>query len=261
MLCPICGKNMGLVFRSTILGKHDVQYFCCPSCEFLCTENPYWLEEAYSSAIASTDVGLVARNIAISKKLSVLLYFIFDTGARGVDVAGGYGMLCRMMRDIGFDYYWVDKFCDNLFAAGYEAEEKNGYDVASFFEAIEHVPDPLRFCRELIATFDVDTLIFTTELYDGPPPQPASWWYYSMETGQHISFYTHNTLQNMAKALGMQLHSHGDFHILTTKKIHSGLISLLCSRWASLLLPAYVKKRMTSRIMEDFRAAQARIKL
>lgn len=261
MICPICGGHAEAVFRSPVLGKYDVQYFHCRTCEFLRTEDPYWLEEAYSSAIAPTDVGLVARNIAISRKLSILLYFLLGTKIRCVDVAGGYGMLCRLMRDIGFDYYWNDKFCKNIFASGHEAKGKDGYAVASFFEAIEHMPDPLKFCRDVVITFGVDTLVFTTELYAGSPPSPEAWWYYSSETGQHISFCTRTTLQYIADSLGMQLCSHQNFHILTKENIRPGLFSLLCSRWAGLVLPFYVRKRMLSRVEDDFRAAQAHIRL
>ena len=68
------------------------------------------------------DTGLVMRNLDIAKKLATLLYFGFDPRARYVDVAGGYGMLTRLMRDDGFDFHWDDKFCANLLARGFEAD-------------------------------------------------------------------------------------------------------------------------------------------
>jgi len=77
---------------------------------------PYWLDEAYGDAISVLDTGLIQRNLHIAERLAPLLYFLFDHKAPYLDVAGGYGMLVRLMRDIGFDFYWSDKYCRNLFA-------------------------------------------------------------------------------------------------------------------------------------------------
>ena len=71
--CPICQSCREKIFRAKLLQKYEVDYFFCQNCGFLQTEKPYWLEESYQSAIASTDTGLVARNITISKKLTCIL--------------------------------------------------------------------------------------------------------------------------------------------------------------------------------------------
>jgi hypothetical protein len=46
------------------------------------------------------------RNISIAKKLAGILYFMDKRRGRGkyLDVAGGHGMLTRIMRDYGFDF-------------------------------------------------------------------------------------------------------------------------------------------------------------
>jgi hypothetical protein len=49
---------MRSAFRHTVLRKYDVQYFQCGGCGFLQTETPYWLDEAYSSAIVTADTGI-----------------------------------------------------------------------------------------------------------------------------------------------------------------------------------------------------------
>lgn len=57
IICPICECSMPFVFHKELLGRYIVAYYRCPKCELLKTEAPYWLEEAYSNAIADTDVG------------------------------------------------------------------------------------------------------------------------------------------------------------------------------------------------------------
>ena len=57
MQCKVCGKPTAPLFKKLVLRKYDVQYHQCPSCGFIQTEEPYWLEEAYSSAISDLDLG------------------------------------------------------------------------------------------------------------------------------------------------------------------------------------------------------------
>ena len=103
MKCKICDTECRQQFFRTILNKYQIAYFYCGACGFLQTEEPYWLEEAYESAIANADTGLVQRNIYLSRMLSTLLFFEFDRQGKYLDFAGGYGMLTRLMRDAGFD--------------------------------------------------------------------------------------------------------------------------------------------------------------
>ena len=64
MKCKICGANSDLFETGIILGRHKADFFLCADCHFIQTEPPYWLQEAYSCAITSSDIGYVSRNIA-----------------------------------------------------------------------------------------------------------------------------------------------------------------------------------------------------
>lgn len=218
--CPICSSVSSKVFDAELLGRHRVDYFLCNSCGFLRTEKPYWLSEAYSEAIASADTGLVARNIDISKRLTALLFLLFDRNARYLDLAGGTGLLTRIMRDIGFDFYWHDPYCQNVHARGFEFNaSKAPCEAVTAFEVLEHLEDPLSFVSGALSQAGADTFIFSTELYKNLPPSPGSWWYYSLETGQHIAFYQRRTLEKMAEILRLRLYTRGDFHILTKRQL------------------------------------------
>jgi hypothetical protein len=91
------------------LNKYDVEYFRCGSCGFIQTEEPYCLDEAYSSAICDLDLGSVSRAVLGSKLTEGVILAAFDCNAKFVDYGAGYGIFVRMMRDDGFDFYWNDK--------------------------------------------------------------------------------------------------------------------------------------------------------
>jgi hypothetical protein len=207
-------------FSAKLLNKHKVVYRQCTECGLLQAEEPYWLDEAYSEAIAVADTGLVMRNFAIASKLAVLLFSRFESKGSYLDVAGGYGMLARLMRDYGFDYYWDDKYCQNLLARGFEADKSDRAFVAlTAFEVLEHVHDPLAFIKEVMGQHDCRTLIFSTELYEGIEPPGKDWWYYTFNTGQHISFYRRKTLEMLAAKLSLNFNSIHGLHILSDRTI------------------------------------------
>ena len=90
MNCRICGNSSENFFREKILNKYEIQYFHCHLCNFLFTEDSYWLGEAYTSAINTIDTGLMERNLYFNRVVSVLLYFFFGKGKKFLDYAGGY---------------------------------------------------------------------------------------------------------------------------------------------------------------------------
>lgn len=54
------------------------------------------------------------------------------------------------------------------------------------FECLEHLPNPIEELKSIAKISDM--IIFFTELLPNYIPD-KSWWYYSFETGQHISFF------------------------------------------------------------------------
>lgn len=66
MKCKICNQENSAIFSSQILNKYSIEYFYCDNCNFLQTEEPYWLDEAYANSINQSDVGYMNRNITIS---------------------------------------------------------------------------------------------------------------------------------------------------------------------------------------------------
>jgi hypothetical protein len=250
--CPICSSDRKVSFRQTILKQHIVEYLFCDYCGFLQTETPYWLEEAYSSAISQADTGLLSRNISISQKLICLLSLYFDKNTHYLDIAGGYGTLTRLMRDAGFNFYWQDIYCKNLLASGFEKPDHiNSFAAVTAFEVLEHITNPIEFVRNAFEESKTSTMIFSTELFVGQPPKPEDWWYYQFATGQHVSFYQYKTLECIAQKLSLHLYSHKNLHMLTTKPIHNPIFFHLMAGKLGRIAHVFFRQMKKSKTFQD----------
>ena len=125
MNCKVCLKESTYIFEAEILHNYKVKYYHCSHCGFLQTEEPYWLTEAYHSPITISDTGIINRNLALSKITAVIIYFYFNKDKTCLDFAAGYGLLVRMLRDIGLDFTWQDVHTTNIFAKGFEYSKSN----------------------------------------------------------------------------------------------------------------------------------------
>jgi len=252
MKCRICGASVHAQFRHLLLEKHEVQYFQCDACGLLQTEDPYWLAEAYEHAIATRDTGLVTRNLQLADMSACILWRLYGRRGKFLDAGGGYGLFTRLMRDIGFDYYWWDEHAENLLARGFEGSPQSGpYLAVSAFEVLEHLSDPVGWLRNLREQTGCSTFITSTELFSGPPPAPDQWWYYAFDTGQHITFFCRSALQALADKLGLRLYSHRHLHIFTCERLSSLQFALMSRRRWSRLLSKVPKARLSSRVWPD----------
>jgi hypothetical protein len=254
MKCPVCSGEMKFSFTAKVLRKHLARYEVCDACGFLRAHEPYWLDEAYSSAIAAADTGLVARNYSLAAKLAGALYWVMGERGAGqyLDAAGGYGMLTRLMRDMGFDFYWSDKYCENLLAPRFEYKPELGACRAvTAIEVMEHLTDPAAFIEETLDSAGADALLFTTEPYEGAPPDPGSWWYYTFATGQYIGFFQRRTLEVLGARLGLQLASANGLHVLSKNPVNERVLAMATGRWATRVAPWWIRRHLGSKTVSD----------
>jgi predicted RNA-binding Zn-ribbon protein involved in translation (DUF1610 family) len=215
--CRACGQELAPHFVATVLERHQVAYGRCPNCGLIQTQEPYWLAEAYDQAISCKDVGLVRRNLELRDKLRDVIMGHFPSRGRFLDYAGGYGLLVRLMRDEGFDFYRHDPLCANIFAQDFDIElpAQDQFTLITAFELLEHLRNPGQVLRDLLT--HTDSVLFSTRLQ--PRPQPLDvrdWWYFCPQSGQHITFYTLASLRHLATATGTALHTDGKgLHLLT----------------------------------------------
>lgn len=114
-----------------------------------------------------------------------------------IDYGGGFGIFTRLMRDIGFDFYWYDPYTKNEVANCFEANLNEKYDVLTIFEGFEHFTHPQEDLEKMLQL--ADTIIFSTTLVPKETPNTNNWWYYWFEHGQHIALYSKESLISLAK--------------------------------------------------------------
>ena len=251
--CSICGNEMNPAFSEILIKKISVEYLYCETCGLLKTEKPYWLKEAYQQAIATCDTGQLQRNIVNSTIVEVMLHCLFGGKGKFLDVAGGYGVLARLLRDMGFDCYTMDPYCQNLFARAFEPGDEFRANALFAFEVLEHIESPREFLKNLFDTYSCKTILASTLTFAGAIP-PKNWWYYAFETGQHISFYQPRTIAFLADTLGCRYYRLGpEWHLITDKRLPG--ITRIVLTWRLLrklyALSLHGKRKRMSRTWSD----------
>ena len=274
--CKICGGSSTELTTLQVLGKYSVKYYQCKECEFIQTEDVFWLEEAYGKAITKLDIGLIQRNIDLSKlSFKIISQPYFDPQKKFLDYGGGYGMFVRLMRDKGFDFYRQDVYCDNIFAEYFDLsdlskKEQEQFELLTAFEVFEHLVDPISEIKKML-TYS-DSILFSTELQ--PSKNLLDWWYFVPETGQHVALYSFKSLQKIAEMLELNLYSNkANLHLLSRKKFATNpiigknlkeklrffVLKPLYRIWKD--LSAKTSENKKTPMMNDFEYIKSKIKL
>lgn len=259
MQSKITGGDTVLLFTAKILNKFNVAYYRCNDTGFIQAEEPYWLDEAYSSAITKLDVGLTHRNLMLSGSVGKLLLDYFNYNGVFLDYAGGYGLFTRLMRDKGFNFYNTDKFCQNLFAEYFDIKDlpcKTKFEAVTAFEVLEHLVNPIKDIQEMLEFSE--NLIFSTELQPQTIEKISDWSYFSTETGQHIAFYNEASLKVIAKQLGFNFYTDGKFlHLFTKKKFAVNPLSAVKEKFLLRKAKKFIRKTekspLESLLMTDWK--------
>lgn len=246
--CRVCGTYIDRpIFNSRLLSQ-IVDYFDCPACRYVQTQEPDWLDQAYSNAINSCDTGIMVRNLGNSKLVAATLNLLGLKNGTVIDCAGGYGILVRLLRDRGIDAYWSDPYCKNSLAVGFEYKGQVA-DLVTAFEAFEHFVDPP---AELEKLFKIaPNVLLSTEIIEDPSPSPENWWYYGLDHGQHIGFFRVQTLQFLANRFNKNLCTDGrGRHLFSEKPVSS-------KKWKANILvervfPGFFSRNLPSKVWSDF---------
>jgi hypothetical protein len=256
--CRVCKIETDLLFSTDLLQKYSVKYFKCSQCGYVQTEEPYWLEEAYNTSINDSDTGMIMRNLWLKNITSTLIYFVFDKQGKFLDYGGGYGVFVRLMRDVGFEFFWQDKHTENLFAKGFEYSEsdKTNVELLTCFEAFEHFVEPLTELENLLSISR--NILFSTEFIPEPTPPPDEWWYYGTEHGQHIGFFQKKTFEFLANKYKLNFYTNGqNIHLFTEKQLLPLAFKLMTK--VSKFITPLIQKRMESLTWKDFEKLKASV--
>lgn len=224
-----------------VLGRYSTTLSECSSCGFQFFPNSEeWIQEAYGSPISNTDVGIVARSLSVHKVISSFLTLNRKDGCT-LDWGSGSGLLVRLLRDSGHACLGFEPYTEPVIAAGYTLKSEDLVTAKAPFRAIlaievlEHLADPRQFMATVLSM--TDTLIFATCLVDNNV-EGKDWWYYSTDTGQHISFYTSTSLLRLAVDNGCLYYTCRKLglHVITRRPADMRCFKLIAGRKRSLLI-------------------------
>lgn len=256
--CRICNARTVHFARARILNKYDINYQRCSDCEFIQTEKPYWLDEAYNQVIIASDVGLVSRNLKMSAIASRVLRVLFPTATTGTDYGGGYGLFTRLMRDKGHQFFHDDPHSENLFAKDFQTQQGTQYDLLTAFEVWEHLENPHADLQKMDQT--AHHWLVSTLLLPDPPPKPDQWWYYVLEGGQHIALWSKRAMQAVASRYHRQLIStNRGIHLFSGERVNPTLASLILRGRGGILFDRLNQKK--SLMHQDHELAQEKTRL
>jgi hypothetical protein len=256
MNCPICTHPTSPFASATVLGRHTADYRKCGTCGFTFIASPTWLDEAYQSAINRTDLGQVIRLEQNSRVTKTLLELALNPAGRFLDYGAGYGLLVRRMRDSGYDYWGHDAYCESLFAQDFQIALTSGekFDLITCFEVFEHLTDPIQVFERIFA--HSDALLLTTVLMPSTQPKPGEWWYYGLDHGQHVAFFTETALASVARRFSKHLVSGGgEYHFFSSRPIQAWKFRCAASKRFSRWFDAL--RQRPSLLGQDFQIAHA----
>ncbi len=238
-LCRLCDGQLELQFQLQVLGQYRVSYFRCQNCHSLQTERPYWLEQAYrANNLSHLDTGAVQRNLqnlaacwAIAKLLDL---------DNVVDVGGGDGLLCRLLRDYEINCFVYDKYASPTYAQGFDVPDFARPDLIVAFEVIEHYAEPRNDVEELFVTRP-KAVLASTGIFNTQGPD---WWYLAPESGQHVFFYSKPALQLIARTHDYDLVSGSGYLLFLQRGVYGGLKK----RLARMLLRSGMRKLTRMRL-------------
>jgi hypothetical protein len=270
--CMICGNaNQFTTTKATILSTFPTSLVHCQICDFEWFSGANdWLDKAYQNPIADTDTGIVRRNMELHPILSSL-FMLGASTSKFLDWGSGSGLLIRMLRDDGLDCIGFEPFTEPVLAPGFTYKQehvirsKGPFHCVIAIEVVEHLLSPVEFFQSALSL--ADTIIFTTELTDSKA-QGEDWWYYSKDTGQHISFYSRKSLKLIATSFGASYqHTRGQsLHMITRDQRQAKIFKLACGNHRSKLIYMAIKtwqrlsRRPKSLIMQDHFDAKNRLK-
>lgn len=155
----------------------------------------------------------MSRNLINCEITSAVLNLLFPEVSDAVDFGAGHGVLVRLMRDRGFNFFWMDLHATNDYARGFEYTGSASVDFLTAFEVLEHLVDPVVELSKLMHRSE--NVLVSTFVVPEPVPGLSDWWYYMQSSGQHISFYTEESLRRLAARFKRNLLSVGSYHLFT----------------------------------------------
>src|SRR6266446_2365707 len=121
--CRLCEGQTAPLFEALVRNRHAAVFVRCGACGSVQAANPTWIDESYSAATVSCDTGAALRCLRNLAALSAMsMSGLVQRRRRLIDYGGGSGLLCRLLRDAGFDAWGLDPYSKPEFSSDFSLD-------------------------------------------------------------------------------------------------------------------------------------------
>ncbi len=218
--CKLCGEETVYMFSLPLVAGLEGHYFECSNCRMLQSHHldsvtPLGLVKIadYAPNI-DLDSGAAWRLSCITNRLEQLVKLNVLPRAypnfKALDFGCGTGFLVSYLAHrfgwgtIGYDPYMAAAYAqDKVFTEWESITQRGHYQLVIASEVFEHFTNPREDLTRIrnVLTEDIAFLYVTTGLYV-PGKTDSNWNYLAPQSGHHVSFYAHRTMQEVARFMG-----------------------------------------------------------
>ncbi len=200
--CRLCEGKCAKQFEALVLKRYKVSYYKCENCGSLQTEEPFWLNEAYTDPVSHFDSDYLDRGIRVAELVLAMWRILgLPVNVPILDFGAGIGISTQRLRDYGLNSFALDKHTKNIFNPRLEWLGENHPRIIIAAEVFEHLPNPRNDLLDIFS-LSADFIIATTYLYNN---QKEDWAYIGLDHGQHVFFYTAKAMQIVAGRFGYKI--------------------------------------------------------
>src|SRR6266404_402214 len=138
--CRLCEGQTAPLFEALVRNRHTAIFAKCRTCGSVQAADPTWVDESYSAATVSRDTGAALRCLRNLAALSAMsMSGLVQRRRQLIDYGGGSGLLCRLLRDAGFDAWSLDPYSKPEFSSGFSVDKIGSPATITAFEVAEHL--------------------------------------------------------------------------------------------------------------------------
>lgn len=198
-ICKNCYSQQVTIVRDVYVtpSKFKSALCYCETCDFLFINDISWIDSAYNIGFYG-DTGYAQRNLIAARLLKILFMIYaatnpFPKSFVGCDIGTGIGLLPRLLRDAGYNFYGLDQYASMQLIAPFISNGQHA-TVKTSFEVVEHIHS----LPEFLATYldsNTELFLFSTCFRKDNVIPSNDWWYYALQIGQHISFHSKSSFE------------------------------------------------------------------